>query len=213
MGASGRERPQLRNPSSGERPRYKRNRRKFSGPRVRPAESGPKKVANFEEIDFSAALDAREWLSGIGGILRARQDAVNLFSQALTGGGTAIPPHAPFAPPRIAEFPRASQAPARKRAVAAERNRQLCGIVKTGLLDAGMLASRRLRYIVAGEVAGAWKELGGHRSSPSPKILRPRVDARMLRSQLGAARLVREEKPGREAECRRGSIARGWANA
>ena len=45
-----------------------------------------KKSTGLKEVDTHAAVKAKEWLRGIGDIFRRRQEAANLFSEALREG-------------------------------------------------------------------------------------------------------------------------------
>ena len=87
--------------------------------------------------------------SGIGELLRPRQEAANLLSDALHGGGEACLTYVPLLPPKLRESPGASQDPARKRAADAEKARQRRNGVKTSFLNTGQLAPSYLRYVGA----------------------------------------------------------------
>ena len=100
-------------------------------------------------------------MDGIGGLLRPRQEAVNLFPEALREGSKAAPPYAPFLAPKLGEAPWAIQGPAHKRANEAEKSRQRRNDVKTSSLNTEQLALAHLRYIVAGEIDLAPKKFGG----------------------------------------------------
>ena len=122
---------------------------------------GDKKNVPFSEIDIFGATEPHSALNGIGELLRPRQEAVNLFSEALYEGPKAIPPYTPFVAPKLWEAPWALQGPAHKRAIEAERRRQKRSAVKTSFLNTGQLALSYLRYVIAGDLAGAWTKFGG----------------------------------------------------
>ena len=94
--------------------------------------------------------------SGIGELLRPRQEAANLLSDALHGGGEACPPSVPFLPPKLGEAPWAPQDPASRRADEAQKARQRRNELKTSFWNTGQLALPYSRYSVAGELAEAW---------------------------------------------------------
>ena len=131
------------------------------GSQAPPAESELEEVTVYEASDIYAALHAREWLTGVGGILCPRQEYAKLFSQAPHEGRGATPPYTPCALPDPSGNPRASQDPTRKRAAEADRNRRRRNSVSTGVWAAAQVALHYLRYDMANEVAGAWKNSGG----------------------------------------------------
>ena len=135
--------------------------RKILVAKAPPTKVEIKKAPPSSEIDIFGAIAARSALDGIGELLRPRQEAVTLFSEALYEGSKAIPPYTPFVAPKLWEAPWTLQGPAHKRAIEAERNRQKRNAAKTGFLNTGQLALAYLRYIIAGEFAGAWTKFGG----------------------------------------------------
>ena len=86
---------------------------------------------------------------------------MDIFSQALYEGGKPALPYIPFVAPKLREAPWALQDPARKRAIEAEKARQKRNSAKTSFLDTGKLALAYLRYIISGDLAGAWTKFGG----------------------------------------------------
>ena len=102
-----------------------------------------------------AAIRANPALQGIGELLRPRQEAVNLFWEALRECSKATPQYTPFLAPRLSEALWPLQYPARERALEAEKNRQHRNDVKTSFLNTGQLALAYLRDIIAEEIAGA----------------------------------------------------------
>ena len=143
------------------RPGWPRLLRKILGAKAPPTEVEIKKAFPFSEVDIFGAIKSHSVLSGLGELLRPRQEAVNIFSEALYEGSKAIPPYTPFVAPKLWEAPWTLQDPAHKRAIEAERNRQKRNAVKTSFLNTGQLCLAYLRYIVAGELAGAWTKFGG----------------------------------------------------
>ena len=125
-----------------------------------PTEVEIKKALPYAEVNIFGAIRAHPPLSGVGELLRPRQEAVNLFSEALYGGPKAAPPYTPFLAPKLWGDPWALQDPAHKRAVEAEKSRQKRNAVKTSFFNTGQLALAYLRYIIAGELAGAWNKFG-----------------------------------------------------
>ena len=115
----------------------------------------------YEASDIYAALHAREWLTGVGGILCPRQEYAKLFSQAPHEGRGATPPYTPCALPDPSGNSGASQDPTCKRAADADRNRRRRNSVNTGVWAATRVVFHYLRYDIASEVAGAWKNSGG----------------------------------------------------
>ena len=77
----------------------------------------------YKEVDIRAAIRAYPALSGIGGLLRPRQEAVSLLSEALHEGYRAASPRTPFLAPKWNGAPWAILDPGRKRASEAERSR------------------------------------------------------------------------------------------
>ena len=76
-----------------------------------PAGTQPKKASGLNKVDIYAALLANGAVSGIGGILRPVQEAVNTFSQPLYDRRLARPPYTPCLLPKLAEAPWATQHP------------------------------------------------------------------------------------------------------
>ena len=77
----------------------------------------------------------------------------------MNGGHNACPPYIPFVPPNLGEAPWAKRDPVHGRAAEAERARQRPS-PKSSLLKTGQLALAYLRYIIAGEIAGARAKFG-----------------------------------------------------
>ena len=115
----------------------------------------------YKEIDVSAAIKNRKHLSGLADILIPNQEAANLFSEELRNGKRALPPYTPFLLPKLNEAPWVAQDPDYKRARENEKLRQQRNGVKTLFMNSSQLSLAYLRYIVAGEVAGAWDAFGG----------------------------------------------------
>ena len=109
-------------------------------------------------VDICAVAEARKPLKKIEGILRPRQKAVYLFSEALRDGHAACPPYTPILTPKIAEAPRAPQYPIHTRAAEAERDRRRRNAAKTVFSGAEKLARHYLRYVAAGGIVGAWAQ-------------------------------------------------------
>ena len=84
-----------------------------------------------------------------------------MFSAAFHEGNKAEPHYTASFEPKLNEAPWAPQDAARKRAAGQEEARQKRGTVRAPFLNAGELALRCRRYIIAGKVAGAWGKLGG----------------------------------------------------
>ena len=84
-----------------------------------------------------------------------------MFPAALRDGERADPPYASSFGPKLNEAPLAPQGAARKRAAEQGEARQKRNAVYTPFLNAGQLALRCLRYIIAAEVAGVWQKPGG----------------------------------------------------
>ena len=123
-------------------------------PKSHPTEVEAKKSLSFEEVDKFAAIRADPALSGLGQPPRRRQEAANLFPEALREGSQAAPPYAAVLDPKSGEYLWATQDPARGRANEAEKNRQRRNDVKTRFLSTGQLAFAFLRYVIAGEIGG-----------------------------------------------------------
>ena len=128
--------------------------------RAPPADVEVRKALPPKGVDVSAAIEEKRTQQGFGEPSRTRQEAVDPFSEALRHGRKACPPYVPSLAPRLGEASRAPQAPARKRAADAGKDRQRQNDLKTSFLDAGQLAPSFSRYAVAGEVAGAWGNCG-----------------------------------------------------
>ena len=62
----------------------------FKGP---PPEVEPSQAAAYDDISIFATIQADNAPSGIGGILRPRQEAVGISPEALRTEGEAQPPH------------------------------------------------------------------------------------------------------------------------
>ena len=120
-----------------------------------------KKAPAYKEIDIFAAIKNRKHLSGLADILIPNQEAANLFSEELRNGKRALPPYTPFLPPKLNEAPWVAQDPDYKRACENEKLRQQRNGVKTLFMNSPQLSLAYLRYIIAGEVAGAWDAFGG----------------------------------------------------
>ena len=159
--ASTTERQQLYKLLAEGRPGWSRLLRKILGAKAPPTEIEAKKALPFPEIDIFGAVNGHPSLYGIGELLRPRQEGVNIFSQAMYEGSKAIPPYIPFVAPKLGEAPWTLQDPAHKRAAETERSRQTRNAVKTSFLNTGQLALSYLRYIIAGELTGAWTKFGG----------------------------------------------------
>ena len=155
------ERQQLYKLLADGRPGWSRLLRKILGAKAPPIEVETKKALPFTEIDIFGAIKNHPTLYGLGELLRPRQEAVNIFSEAMYEGSKAVPPYIPFVAPRLWEAPWALQDPAHKRAAESERSRQKRNAVKTSFLNTGQLALAYLRYIIAGELSGAWSKFGG----------------------------------------------------
>ena len=155
------ERQQLYKLLADGRPGWSRLLRKILGAKAPPIEVETKKALPFTEIDIFAAIKNHPTLYGLGELLRPRQEAVNIFSEAMYEGSKAIPPYIPFVAPKLWEAPWALQDPTHKRAAESERSRQKRNAVKTSFLNTGQLALTYLRYIMAGELSGAWTKFGG----------------------------------------------------
>ena len=120
-----------------------------------PTGAGGKEAAPNGEVGIFAAITADRALSGIGELLRSRQEAVSLLSEALREGSEACPPFLSSLPPRLGGAPGAPRNPADRRVADPEGARQRRNDVETGSLNTGQRAPSYPRYIVAGAVAGA----------------------------------------------------------
>ena len=143
----------------------------------------------------------KEALSGIGGILRPRREAVNWYPEYLHEGDRAWPPYTPFLPPKLGRASWAIQDPAPKQAAEAETGRQRRNAAQTSSLDTGQIGAAFLRCIFAGERAGDWNKfggLGGMRTNlahlPEPVVIQNMETAsRFEKAQNAAsAHLIRE---------------------
>ena len=103
------------------RPGWARLLRKILDSKAPPTEVEAKKALPFSEVNIFEAIKAHPCLNGIGELLRPRQEAVNIFSEALYVGSKAIPPYIPFVAPKLWEAPWAPQDPIRKRAIESEK--------------------------------------------------------------------------------------------
>ena len=117
------ERTQLYEILSDGRAGWARLLRKILDAKSPPTEMGAKKVLPCKEVNLFGAMRAHPRLSRIGELLRPRQEAVNLFSEALREGSKATPPYTPFLAPKLGNFPWALRDPAHKRAAEMEKNR------------------------------------------------------------------------------------------
>ena len=149
------ERTQLYKILSDGRAGWARLLRKMLDAKSPPTEIEAKKPLPYKEVDIFAAIRANPALRGIGELLRPRQEAVNLFWEALRECSKATPQYTPFLAPRLSEALWPLQYPARERALEAEKNRQHRNDVKTSFLNTGQLALAYLRDIIAEEIAGA----------------------------------------------------------
>ena len=134
--------------------------REILDPRQLAAEIETKKTPSFEEIGIFAAIKSRKRLSGLAEILIPNQEAANLLEE-LRNGKRALAPFAPFLLPKLNEAPRVAQDPDCKRACENEKLRQQRNGVQTLFMNSQQLTLPYLRYIIAGEVAGAWEASGG----------------------------------------------------
>ena len=143
-------------------------------------------------------------MSGIGELLRPLQEAVNLIPEALREGSKAAPSYTPLLAPKSGEAPWAIQDPAHGRAYEGEKSRQRRNDVETSYLNTRHLELAYLRYIVAGEIAGAWEKCGGlgalrYWISPLPRTWRLLADssgrkvprARTLLANAGASKSLK----------------------
>ena len=102
-----------------------------------PAEAEAKKSLPHKEANIFGAIRAQPSLSVVGGLLRPRQEAANLFPDALREGSRATPPRTPFLAPTLGDSPWALQDPARKKDFEAEKSRQRRNALKTSFLNTG----------------------------------------------------------------------------
>ena len=84
------ERQQLHKISSGGRAGWARLLRKILDAKAPPTEVEIKKALPYSEVNIFGAVKAHPSLSGIGDLLRPRQAAANLFSEALYEGSKAV---------------------------------------------------------------------------------------------------------------------------
>ena len=110
----------------------------------------------FEEVDGFRAMSSNHALKGIGVWLFPRDDAVNPFSAALREAEGADPAYIPFLALTIHEAPRDLQDSLRRLADNAERSRHRRNGAKTAFFNTDQLALNYLRFLIAGERAGAW---------------------------------------------------------
>ena len=99
------ERHQLYKLLAEGRPGWSRLLRKILDAKAPPIEVESKKALPYTEIDIFAAIKNHPTLYGLGEILRPRQEAVNIFSEAMYEGSKAVPPYIPFVAPRLWEAP------------------------------------------------------------------------------------------------------------
>ena len=135
--------------------------RKMLDAEARPTQVGLKRVLSYEEVDVFAAIKSNYTPQGIGELLRPRQHVVDPFAEALCEGGKACPLYVPFLRPELGKAPWAPRDPVHRRAAEAEKARRPRNDAKVGLLNAGQVALPYLRYIVDGEIPGAWDNFGG----------------------------------------------------
>ena len=154
------EREPLRKTLARERPAWARIFGQIPDSRAPPAECKAK-PAPFKEVGIYAALQGIDALSGIGEIQRPRQEAADMFPADLHGGDNAEPSYTASWEPTLNGAPWAPRDAARNHAAEQGKARQKRRAVGTSPLDAGQLALHYLRYITAGEVAGAWQRPGG----------------------------------------------------
>ena len=118
------ERSQLYEALPDGRPGWARLLRMASGAIAPPTEEGLKRALPYKEADICEDIKNQKTPQGVGKLLRPRQEAANLFSEALRAGGKACPPYVPFLSPKFEDAPRALQDPDRKRAADARKDRQ-----------------------------------------------------------------------------------------
>ena len=86
---------------------------------------------------------------------------MTVFSASLHEGSKAEPPYTAFLQPKLNGAPSAPEDTGYKRAAEQERARRKRNAARTPFPNTGQLAQHYLRYIISGEVAGAWQKLGG----------------------------------------------------
>ena len=102
--ASSAERTQLYKILSEGRAGWARLLRKISGAKSPPAEAEAGKSLPYKKVNVSAAILAYPALSGIGELPGPRQEAANMFSEALRGGSRATPSCAPYLAPKLGDL-------------------------------------------------------------------------------------------------------------
>ena len=100
--------------------RVSRNMLDFEAPPVETKAEPP----SFTKVDTFAALQSIDASSGMGDILRPRQEAVNMFSAALRGGNKFGSPCTASLGPELSEVRWTPEDAARKRASEQEKARQ-----------------------------------------------------------------------------------------
>ena len=143
-----------------ERPAGARASRKIPDSKAPPIEPKVKGTA-FKEVEIYVKLKARNLLSGVGDILRPRREAVNMYSAVLHGAMMAEPLFPAFLQPMLDEVPWAPRNAARNRANELAKARRKQKPARTPFLNSAQLALHFLRYIMTGDVAGAWQNIGG----------------------------------------------------
>ena len=116
-------RDQLYKVLSGGRAGRARPLRKILDAKAPPAEAEVKQTLPYSGADILGAIRAHPALTRSGELLRPRQDAANLFPEALREGSKATPPYTPFLAPKLGGAPWALRDPARKRASEAGKSR------------------------------------------------------------------------------------------
>ena len=106
-------------------------------------------------MDIYATFLASEILSGIGGILRPRQEAFNMSSAAFREGRKAEPRVTASIGTKLRQAPWALQDAAHERAAGQEKSRQRRNSVRAPFLSSGKHGFLYLRHDIAGEVVGA----------------------------------------------------------
>ena len=96
--ASALERAQLPKALPGGRPGWARLFRRMLDAEAPPTEVEIKQGLPLEAFDILAAIEANKMLRGIGELWGVRQEAVNLFPEALREGRNACPPYVPPSP-------------------------------------------------------------------------------------------------------------------
>ena len=120
---------------------------------------------SFDEVDIGKRT--RCWstgLSGLAGILAPDQSMANHFSAELERGRTARPPYKPYVTTdSIAKEPWLPSGEPHIRSLGRWKASQLSFHRFAGKQDLaiGQYALYRLRFILAGDLAGAWEEFGG----------------------------------------------------